>query len=316
MDHNEEHRKFYFQLLRRELADAEPCAGESLESFHYYLRGLIIQLGEYSSPLTRKVIVRTLYQNLGRHFLSFFPPDLQGQVSKFNPKTLDEVYLAFKQVTSTPNSPPSIQQERKIQVSQISVEEQPEENAEEINCHESINNQEATQTDVELIFENFWDNCETPIVTVFTLVICLEPYFDTVSELNIVKLESRNCTPFSKSYHSPEILLNPKTTYESSEPASNLRLIIDLKFVPKPKISQKFSVQSFFHDIEPYDIETEFEIMATITTYKISWITITLTLTLIQYISRCPARPSRGCSTRCLLDSHGTLSTSRPPLDL
>ncbi|KAH0555395.1 hypothetical protein KQX54_018436 [Cotesia glomerata] len=58
------------------------------------------------------------------------------------------------------------------------------------------------------------------------------------------------------------------------------------------------------------------EIMAKITTYKISWITITLTLTLIRYISRCPARPSRGCSTRCLLDSHGTLSTSRRSLDL
>ncbi|KAH0540178.1 hypothetical protein KQX54_014016 [Cotesia glomerata] len=181
MSYDEEYRKFYFGELRRELADSEPYAGESPESFYYYLRGQIIQLGECASPLTREVIVRTLHQNLGRHFLSFFPPDLQGQVSKFNPKTLDETYLAFKQVTSASTSPPSIQQEQKIQAAQISVEEQPEENAEEINCQELINNQEATQTEVEPIFENFWDNCEISIVTVFTPVICLEPYCDTSS---------------------------------------------------------------------------------------------------------------------------------------
>ncbi|KAH0551215.1 hypothetical protein KQX54_000450, partial [Cotesia glomerata] len=256
MSYDEEYRKFYFGELRRELADSEPYAGESPESFYYYLRGLIIQLGEYASPLTREVIVRTLHQNLGRHFLSFFPPDLQGQVSKFNPKTLDETYLAFKQVTSASTSPPSIQQEQKIQAAQISVEEQPEENAEEINCQELINNQEATQTEVEPIFENFWDNCEISIVTVFTPVICLEPYCDTVSELDIEKLESRNCIPFSDSCHSPEILLNPKIIYESSEPAINPNdFLTDLKFVPEPKISQKRSIQSSFDEIKSYGID-------------------------------------------------------------
>ncbi|KAH0534960.1 hypothetical protein KQX54_010840 [Cotesia glomerata] len=256
MSYDEEYRKFYFGELRRELADSEPYAGESPESFYYYLRGLIIQLGEYASPLTREVIVRTLHQNLGRHVVSFFPPDLQGQVTKFNTKTLDETYLAFKQVTSASTSPPSIQQEQKIQAAQISVEEQPEENAEEINCQELINNQEATQTEVEPIFENFWDNCEISIVTVFTPVICLEPYCDTVSELDIEKLESRNCIPFSDSCHSPEILLNPKIIYESSEPAINPNdFLTDLKFVPEPKISQKRSIQSSFDEIKSYGID-------------------------------------------------------------
>lgn len=255
MSFDEEYRKFYFGELRRELADSKPYAGESPESFYYYLRGLIIQLREYASPLTREVIVRTLHQNLGRHFLSYLPPDLQGQVSKFNPKTLDETYLAFKQVTSESTSSPPIQQEQQIQVAPISFEEQPEENSEEINCQEPINNQEATQTEVEPIFENFEDSCEISIVTVFTPVLCLEPYCDTVSELDIEKLQPRNCTPSSDSCDSPEILLNPKIIYESSEPANNLKPTTDLKFVPEPKISQKFSIKSSLDEIKSYDID-------------------------------------------------------------